>query len=218
MCSLVMCRSEVSVHSWEDYAQQQDSPQKCNSICVCVCVLQHAERRSKSQRATSRLLVTPTDTLRTHTVSGEYLLHPEKRCTHTHPHTVAPCSAVTMHAIKIRDCWHNGCILIISKHLQVPPTLFLFSASPRLVSEVQTSVSNMLNIYFFSSRLFWTSPPWICIKAACVGTTTLRSGMDTGGKLHCLVSQGTVSQGWAEGGPEGYWLPFNKLVGHLWLF
>lgn len=89
MCSLVMCRSEVSVHSWEDYAQQQDSPQKCNSICVCVCVLQHAERRSKSQRATSRLLVTPTDTLRTHTVSGEYLLHPEKRCTHTPTHSSA---------------------------------------------------------------------------------------------------------------------------------
>lgn len=52
------------------------------SVFVCLrvlFVLQHVGRRSKSQRATSRLPVTPTDILRTHTASGEYLLHQGKR-------------------------------------------------------------------------------------------------------------------------------------------
>lgn len=37
------------------------------------------------------------------------------------------------------------------------------------------------------SRSFSTSPPWISTKAACAGTTTLRFGMDTGGKHRCWV-------------------------------
>lgn len=38
-----------------------------------------------------------------------------------------------------------------------------------------------------SSRSSWTSPPWICTKAASAGTTTSRFGMATGGKLLCWV-------------------------------
>lgn len=45
------------------------------------------------------------------------------------------------------------------------------------------------------SRSFWTSPPWICTKAVCVGMTTLRCGMDTGGRPPCSVRPGYLRLG-----------------------
>ncbi len=191
MCSLVMYRSELSVHSWEDYTQQQDSPEKCTSIwSVCfvfVCVAACGETLQESTGNFSspgypngypsythcvwRISVTPGEKVHTHT--------------HTHTHTHSSTRQCSEYA-----CNNNKRLLtqwLYIDYIATGTTLFLFLASPHLVSEVQTSVSNILNIYFFSSRLFSTSPPWICIKAACVGTITLKFGMDTGGKRHCSV-------------------------------
>lgn len=67
----------------------------CMCVCVCACMcltmVQHVEKRCRIQQATSHLLVTPMDTRHTHTVSGEYLWHLEKRCVqaHAHAHTHA---------------------------------------------------------------------------------------------------------------------------------
>lgn len=54
-----------------------------NETHSLLCVLQLVEKPSRNQPVTSPHLVTPMDTPHTLTVSGEYLLLLEKRCTHT---------------------------------------------------------------------------------------------------------------------------------------
>lgn len=116
------------------------------SVCLCV-FLQHVERHSKSQQATSRPRVTRTDTPHTHTVSGGYLLHQERRW--------------LSHTLQCVCRRRNDCVV----------STFLY-----------------ILLFISSSRLFSTSLLWICIKAASVGTTTLKFGTGIGGKLRYSVS------------------------------